>query len=55
MKLPSIFKYEVGIILGARPTGAADVTALQTAFGSTLANYPWSNLKVLDKAACPAL
>jgi len=54
-KLNFSFKFEVGVIVGARPTGAADVTALKTAFGSTLSNYPWSNFKVIDKAACPAL
>ena len=48
-------KFEVGVIVGPRLAGAADVTALQTAFGSTLANYPWSNLKFMEKAACPAL
>ena len=49
------FKFEVGVIVGPRPAGDADVTALQTAFGSSLANYPWSNFKVIEKAACPAI
>jgi hypothetical protein len=48
-------KFEVGVIVGPRLADAADVTALQTAFGSTLANYPWSNFKFMDKAACPVL
>jgi hypothetical protein len=54
-KLNFTLKFEVGIIVGARPAGAADVTALKTAFGSTLAKYAWSDMKVMDKAACPAL
>ena len=54
-KLNFTLKFEVGIIAGARPAGAADVTALKTAFGSTLAKYAWSDMKVFDKAACPAL
>lgn len=54
-KLNFSLKFEVGIIVGPRPAGAADVTALKTAFGSTLAKYAWSDMKVLDKAACPAL
>ena len=52
-KLNLTLKIEGGVVVGARPAGAADVTALQTAFGATLAKYPWSDLKVIDKAACP--
>lgn len=51
-KLNLTLKIEGGVVIGARPADAADVTALQTAFGSDLPKYPWSGMKVLDKAAC---
>ena len=54
-KLNLTLKIEGGVVVGARPAGAADVTALETAFGTKLPNYPWSGMKVIDNAACPAL
>lgn len=53
-KLNLTLKIEGGVVVGARPAAAADVTALETAFGSKLPKYPWSAMKVLDKASCPA-
>jgi hypothetical protein len=52
-KLNLTLKIEGGVVVGARPAGAADVTALETAFGGKLPKYPWSGMKVIDKAACP--
>ena len=52
-KLNLTLKIEGGVVIGARPAGAVDVTALETAFGATLPKYPWSAMKVIDKAACP--
>ena len=46
------FKFEGGIVMGARPANANDVTALQTKFNNNLSFYKWEDLTVLDKTGC---
>jgi len=54
-KLNLTLKIEGGVVVGFRPAGDADVAVIETAFGKKLPKYPWSGMKVIDKAACPAI
>lgn len=52
-KLNITLRLEGGIVVGARPSSAAHLGTLQTDFTSDVANYDWSKMVVMDKAACP--
>ena len=54
-KLNLTLKIEGAVLVGARVTVASDFTGIETKYGKKIPNYAWSDMKIIDKAACPAL
>ena len=54
-KLNLTLKIEGAVLVGARVTSASDFTRVENKYGKKIPNYAWSDLKIIDKAACPAL
>lgn len=52
-KLNITLKIEGGIVVGTRPSSAANLGTLQTDFTSDVSGYDWSKMVVMDKATCP--
>ena len=46
-------KFEAGFVAGTRPINAAAVSTLKSKFDKDVPRYAWSDMKVLDKTACP--
>jgi hypothetical protein len=52
-KLNITLRIEGGVVVGARPTGAAHTDALKLDFTGDVAGYDWAKMKVVEKASCP--